>query len=154
MSVGEDTRLYSNRNGEPPSLRSDPSIDLSDVLDEDWKLDYDEYLHYIFSWETLLVLLSTFLICMAVLRGKLDALFWVSLSIVIIFILFYIYWRCIRSPSQYYSLSNTIYPFMYGDSGGSMNNGDNVRTTADIIDTTSYQSRPAFGRGSSLSGAV
>ena len=94
MSVGEDTRLYSNRNGEPPSLRSDPSIDLSDVLDEDWKLDYDEYLHYIFSWETLLVLLSTFLICMAVLRGKLDALFWVSLSIVIIFILFYIYWRC------------------------------------------------------------
>ena len=148
MSRGhdEDVPLF---DGMTANRQNDHPPEYDDRNDDDFlgKLDFDDYLHYLISLETLTSIVLILLLCLVFVRGKYDASFWAVMSFTIAVILFYIYWKCIRSPSQYYALSSTIYPFAQRErSNGNLANNEAMRTTGDIIDTTSYQSRPAFGQ--------
>lgn len=132
--------------------------------DWDWSLDLDDMLHELCGLtpqETcglngLIVLGLVGLLMYILLAKSYDVSFWIVIVISSLFAIFYLYWVCIRSPSQYYSQVNSVtanyYQARASQSNAPGGEPENLETTDDIINTTTYQSAPAFGRGSIIGG--
>ena len=127
-------------------------------MPDNWQLDLDDLLHdSLMTWNTLVAFLFLMLLVLILLRGKFDAVFWVILVISLIFFGFYIYWFCIRSPSQYYEYNdiNSLtyhYQTRVATSSHIGSEPAEILTTDDIMNTTTYQATPAFRGGSFLLG--
>ena len=95
------------------------------------------------------------LLLMIFLRNKMDVMFWFIFVVSVTYFSFYVYWMCIRSPSQYYEYSNvhtmtTQYQTRSTISNHAGGEPVEILTTDDIMNTTTYHSVPAFRSGSIL----
>jgi hypothetical protein len=129
--------------------------------DEGWlsHLDLDDILHEACHSNMIIMVIVLLLVIMVIVRGVYDFTFWMVMILSALLSSIYVYWSCIRSPSQYYSSSN-MYSGLYFQSRTNTQPGAGrpaggepaeILTTDDIINTTTYQAAPAFGGGSSSS---
>jgi hypothetical protein len=120
----------------------------------DWQLDIDDVIHEMCGLNGLIVLGLVVLLMYILLAKSYDVSFWFVIVISSIFVIFYLYWVCIRSPSQYYAQINSVTASYYQARASQSNTPggepEKLETTDDIINTTTYQAAPAFGRGSVL----
>jgi|MDTB01.2.fsa_nt_gb hypothetical protein len=124
-------------------------------LPDTWHLDLDDIFYEYMSSSTAALIFFLTLLIMIFLRNKFDVVFWTVLVISIIFLSFYVYWVCIRSPSQYYEYSNvhtmtTQYQTRSTSNSHAGGEPAEILTTDDIMNTTTYQAAPAFRSGSIL----
>lgn len=123
---------------------------------------WEDTLQYILDWEHVLAFLEILVLWQILTHYREEDggwILWIYIFLLNGIAALWIYWKCIVRPSmQYYELLNHIGSIGTGVTGGV--NGQtqdgrgagehtvemrDVRTTEDIMDATSYQSRPAFG---------
>ena len=119
----------------------------------DWlQLGLDDIVQELCGWEALLAIALFMFILFIFLRKSYGVSLWFVIIAGILFAVFYLYWVCIRSPSQYYSHMSSVTTnyFQTRVSMSNISGGEPVEleTTDDIINTTTYQAAPAFGRNS------
>ena len=124
-------------------------------IPDNWQLDLDDLAYKYVNSITAVAVFFVLLLLMIIIRMKFDAVFWVILVTSVIFFGFYVYWVCIRSPSQYYEYSNvhtmtTQYQTRYTSNSHAGGEPAEIITTDDIMNTTTYQATPAFRSGSIL----
>ena len=128
--------------------------------DEGWlHLDLDDILHEACHSNMIIIVIVVLLVIMVIVRGVYDFTFWMVMILSALLSSVYVYWSCIRSPSQYYSSSN-MYSGLYfqsrantlqGIGGPAGGEPAEILTTDDIMNTTTYQAAPAFGGATSNS---
>ena len=139
----------------PPSGRAETSTFAITRGASDWlQLDLDDIVQELCGWNTLLAIVFMVLILLIFLQKSYDLSFWSVMFAGSLFAVFYVYWVCIRSPSQYYEqISSGTANYYHTRASMSNTPGGEpaeLETTDDIINTTTYQAAPAFGRGSIL----
>ncbi len=118
---------------------------------------WEDTLYDVFDWENVLAFIVILLVILiATHHQEKDMTFWFAWVLLFAVFALWMYWKCVARPStEYEQLLNHIGNIGIGSGASASPRGlggessslemSEVRTTGDIMDATSYQSRPAFG---------